>query len=102
MHCVLLIVGSFNLDLTHRCERFPAPGETVAGSFESGPGGKGANQAVAAGRAGAKAAFVAAVGRDGFAERAREFLGAEENLQVCLVEKEGAGLPVGKQPADGG
>lgn len=87
---MLLVVGSFNLDLVHRCERFPSPGETVAGSFETGPGGKGANQAVAAARAGGEAAFVAAVGKDSFADRAREFLAGEKNLQVCLIEKDDA------------
>lgn len=59
------VVGSANLDLVATVERLPAPGETVPGSsFHEYPGGKGLNQAVAAARAGARCAFVGAVGRD--------------------------------------
>lgn len=63
------VVGSANLDLVYRVERLPGPGETVlASSFESNPGGKGNNQAIAAARAGANTAFVAAVGSDAAAD----------------------------------
>lgn len=69
----VLIVGSANMDLVLRTERLPTPGETVAGSdyFEAF-GGKGANQAVAAARAGARVALVAAVGEDAFGRACAE------------------------------
>lgn len=59
------VVGSANLDLVATVQRLPGPGETVGGtSFAEYPGGKGLNQAVAAARAGARTAFVGAVGTD--------------------------------------
>jgi ribokinase len=64
----LTVVGSVNLDLVARSERLPRPGETVGGAvFQRIPGGKGANQAVAAARLGAEVTLVACVGDDGFA-----------------------------------
>ncbi|HJS69676.1 MAG TPA: PfkB family carbohydrate kinase, partial [Gaiellaceae bacterium] len=67
----LTVVGSVNLDLVARCERLPQPGETVTdASFERFPGGKGANQAVAAARLGADVTMAGAVGSDPFAEEA--------------------------------
>jgi ribokinase len=67
----LTVVGSVNLDLVARAERLPRAGETVTGaSFSEIPGGKGANQAVAAARLGAEVMFFACVGNDGFAELA--------------------------------
>lgn len=71
MTVTLTVVGSVNLDLVARCERLPRPGETVTGAaFERVPGGKGANQAVAAARLGARVRFVGCVGRDPFAAEA--------------------------------
>lgn len=63
----LTVVGSINLDLVARCERLPRAGETLTAE-ELGyvPGGKGANQAVAAARLGAEVRFVGAVGEDDF------------------------------------
>src|SRR5919204_619391 len=67
----LTVVGSVNLDLVARCERLPRAGETVTGgSFARYPGGKGANQAVAAARLGAAITFVGAIGEDELAEQA--------------------------------
>ncbi len=67
----LSVVGSVNLDLVARSDRLPRPGETITGARSSEiPGGKGANQAVAAARLGASVTFFACVGRDGFAELA--------------------------------
>jgi ribokinase len=67
----LTVVGSINLDLVARSERFPRPGETVTGAtFSEIPGGKGANQAVAAAKLGAEVTMIGCVGTDGFAELA--------------------------------
>ncbi|GAA2196352.1 ribokinase [Sinomonas flava] len=61
----VVVVGSLNADLTVYCSRLPAPGETIAGTAsEVGPGGKGANQAVAASLSGAGVALIGAVGDD--------------------------------------
>jgi ribokinase len=67
----LTVVGSVNLDLVARVERLPRPGETVGGAtLDRVPGGKGANQAVAAARLGADVELRGAVGRDTFADEA--------------------------------
>jgi ribokinase len=64
----LTVVGSINLDLVAKTERLPRPGETVTGAtFAEIPGGKGANQALAAARLGATVALIACVGDDEFA-----------------------------------
>src|SRR4051812_28147226 len=64
------VVGSSNLDMTFQAARLPRPGETVIGrSFQTGYGGKGANQAVAAARLGARVSMVSKVGADVFGER---------------------------------
>jgi len=69
------VVGSINLDLVARCERLPRPGETVTdASFERVPGGKGANQALAAARLGAGVSLTGAVGDDLFADEALALL----------------------------
>ncbi len=66
---MITVFGSLNVDLVTEVERLPGPGETVLGpSYALHPGGKGANQALAARRAGAQVALVGAVGRDAFAE----------------------------------
>lgn len=63
------VVGSFVVDLMARTPHLPEPGETVKGSFfKAGPGGKGANQAVAAKRAGSNLVFSTKLGTDSFAE----------------------------------
>jgi ribokinase len=80
----LTVVGSINLDLVARCERLPEPGETVTdASFERVPGGKGANQAVAAARLGADVRMIGAVGSDSYAEEALEALAAA-NVELEL------------------
>jgi ribokinase len=74
----LLVVGSSNTDMTVSLPHLPAPGQTVlGGSLLVGTGGKGANQAVAAARAGAEVVFVTAVGDDGFGRQAVEGYRAE-------------------------
>jgi len=65
----LVVVGSLNMDLVVRAPRHPRPGETLIGSqFQTFPGGKGANQAVAAARLGATVRLVGRVGRDAFGD----------------------------------
>ena len=68
---MILVFGSINLDTLYRLPRLPVPGSTVIGAMaDVEPGGKGANQAVAAARDGATVAFAGAVGRDPMAEAA--------------------------------
>ncbi len=63
----ILVIGSLNMDLVARCDHLPRPGQTVFGSdFFTAPGGKGANQAVAAARLGASVTMAGCVGDDQF------------------------------------
>ncbi|HLS78702.1 MAG TPA: ribokinase [Nocardia sp.] len=74
---VIAVLGSVNMDLVTTVTRRPEPGETIAGrDFATVPGGKGANQAVAASRSGGRVRFLGAVGTDVFAPRLRETLDA--------------------------
>ncbi|BBZ71038.1 ribokinase [Mycobacterium paraseoulense] len=84
------MVGSVNMDLSLRVEALPRPGETVlAASLTQAPGGKGANQAVAAARAGAQVQFVGAVGDDAAGERLRAHLLANGVGLDALAETPG-------------
>ena len=68
---LILVVGSSNTDMTVKTKYLPKPGETVLGNeFTMGPGGKGANQAVAASRLGGEVKFICKVGRDIFGDNA--------------------------------
>lgn len=74
---MVVVFGSVNIDLVARVSAIPRPGETLLGtSFVMAPGGKGANQALAARIAGARVAMFGAVGRDAFAEAALANLAA--------------------------
>jgi len=75
MQAKVVIVGSLNMDLVTRAPRLPRAGETLAGqSFVTVPGGKGANQAVAAARLGASVAMIGCVGDDAYGEQLRSAL----------------------------
>ncbi len=69
----IVVVGSSNTDMIIKVHTIPKPGETVIGGrFSTAPGGKGANQAVAAARAGGNVSFIARVGNDMFGKQAIE------------------------------
>jgi ribokinase len=90
----IVVVGSVNLDLAASVSRLPVPGETVSGAeLRRFPGGKGANQALAARRLGANVHLVARVGRDTEADAALSLLRAEGvDLSHCIVDET---LPTG-------
>lgn len=72
------VIGSLNLDLVANVQRLPRPGETVlARDYQEHPGGKGANQAVAAARAGARTVMIGAVGNDDAGRRLRTVVESE-------------------------
>ncbi|GAB4441332.1 MAG: ribokinase [Chloroflexi bacterium OHK40] len=74
----VVVVGSLNMDLVVQVARHPRPGETVLGDdLRTFPGGKGANQAVAAARLGAPVVMVGRVGRDGYGQQLRAALAAD-------------------------
>lgn len=82
----LAVLGSINADHILNMAQFPRPGETVIGKqYQVAFGGKGANQAVAAGRSGADIAFIACVGEDDIGQRIRDRL-AEDRIDVASVE----------------
>jgi len=86
----IVVVGSLNLDLVAYVSRMPAEGETLTGNdFATFPGGKGANQAVAAARLGARVSMVGRLGNDGFAAQLRQALNdaAVDTSRVAPVSK---------------
>lgn len=81
----VVVVGSYNTDLTIKTNRIPFPGETIIGGvFSEGGGGKGANQAVAAARAGAKVTFIARVGNDVLGKEGIQKL-ADEKINTKFI-----------------
>ena len=95
MQANVVVVGSLNMDLVTRTERLPRPGETVFGqSFGTVHGGKGANQAVAASRLGARVAMVGCVGSDAYGVQLREGLLADriDCLAVRTVPESASGV----------
>lgn len=91
------MVGSINVDLVATAAHLPAPGETVLGTgFAHHPGGKGANQAVAAARAGTATAMVGCVGDDPFGTELTAFLGAQgvDTAAVAVVPGHPTGTAV--------
>lgn len=90
----ILVVGSINMDLVVRVPHAPVPGETVlGGDFETFPGGKGANQAVAASRMGGDVTMVGRVGSDNFGDSLIQGL-LENNVKTTHVIKD-AEAPTG-------
>jgi ribokinase len=86
----VVVVGSLNMDLVARAPRIPVPGETLLGTgFSTAPGGKGANQAVAAARLGARTAMVGCVGQDAFGAELRA--GLERDGIDCRGVREAPG-----------
>ena len=95
MQAKVVIVGSLNTDLVTRAPRLPRAGETLAGhSFVTVPGGKGANQAVAAARLGASVAMIGCVGDDAYGEQLRTAL-LQEGIDcqgLSTIEGESTGV----------
>lgn len=95
MQAKVVIVGSLNMDLVTRAPRLPKAGETLAGqSFVTVPGGKGANQAVAAARLGAAVAMIGCVGDDAYGTQLRSAL-LDEGVDcqaITTVAQESSGV----------
>jgi len=86
----ILVVGSLNADLVARVPRFPQPGETISGDdLHIIPGGKGANQAVAAARLGARVSMLGRVGKDNFGDFLLNNL-KSNNVDSKLVQRDDA------------
>jgi len=90
----IIVVGSSNTDMVIQSARIPKPGETIlGGSFFMNPGGKGANQAVAAARLGGEVHFICKVGQDVFGDMARQQF-IQEGIHTEFVISD-ANLPSG-------
>jgi len=87
----VVVVGSFNVDHVWHCEALPRAGETLTGSYASGPGGKGFNQATACVRSGASTVFICALGDDPGGQLARG-LAARDGIDL---RAEAAEAPTG-------
>ena len=86
----ILVIGSLNADLVVRAPHFPAPGETISGGdLATIPGGKGANQAVAAARQGVRVSMLGRVGRDNFGDFLLDNLRANQ-VDTTLVQRDDA------------
>lgn len=84
----ILVVGSLNADLVVRAPRFPQPGETISGDdLNIFPGGKGANQAVAAARLGANVSMLGRVGKDNFGDFLLENL-KQNKVDSTLIQRD--------------
>ena len=100
----IVVVGSLNMDLVVRVPKIPEPGETILGNgFATFPGGKGANQAVAAARLGADVTMIGQVGSDSFGEALIENLNNEgvQTEFVAVDRTEATGVALITVDADG-
>jgi len=91
----IVVVGSLNMDLVVRMPQIPRPGETLLGGvFKTFPGGKGANQAVAAARLGAQVSMIGCVGGDAFGQEMRATLAREgiDTTHVSIQPDEATGV----------
>lgn len=90
----IIVIGSTNMDMVVKTSHIPVPGETVlAGSFFMNPGGKGANQAVAAARLGGEVTFISKVGNDVFGKQSSQLLD-DEGINTFYMLSDGE-LPSG-------
>lgn len=98
----IVVVGSLNADLVVRTERFPKPGETLHGSdLQTLPGGKSANQAVAAGRLGGAVRMIGAVGDDGNGTLLRDSVAAAGVDTTHVAVREGVATGTAVITVDG-
>jgi len=100
----IIVIGSSNTDMVVKVPRIPAPGETILGTdFMTIPGGKGANQAIAASRAGADVVFIACVSDDSFGEQSVEYYRKDGINVSCIKVKSGfhSGIALINVAADG-
>jgi ribokinase len=88
----IVVVGSSNTDMIVKLDKIPVPGETViGGEFSTAAGGKGANQAVAAARAGGDVTFIACVGNDMFGQQAVDgFVSDQINIDYVFKDETAA------------
>lgn len=100
----ICVIGSLNMDLVVRSPQLPSPGQTISGGpFATYPGGKGANQAVAAARLGGQVAMIGRVGDDGFGAQLRDGLAHDgiDVAQVLSVEATASGIALITVQEDG-
>ena len=85
----IVVIGSCNTDMVVKANRLPVPGETIlGGTFYMNPGGKGANQAIAAARLGAEVTFISKIGYDLFGLQALEIYRSEKiNTEYILTDQ---------------
>ncbi|HEX4415113.1 MAG TPA: PfkB family carbohydrate kinase, partial [Lacipirellulaceae bacterium] len=94
MKAKIVVVGSSNTDMILKLDRIPRPGETLlGGEFVTAAGGKGANQAVAAAKAGGQVTLIARVGKDMFGEQAvAGFVETGINIDYVQYDKAASGV----------
>lgn len=85
----IVVIGSYNTDMVVKANRLPVPGETIlGGTFYMNPGGKGANQAIAAARLGAEVTFISKIGYDLFGLQALEIYRSEKiNTEFIFTDQ---------------